>query len=87
MITKLINITASEGLHARPAAKLVKSCSKMDSDIKITYNGNKCNAKSMMAVLRMGIKKGSEIELEVNGGEENSNMNELVTFFDTQINI
>lgn len=87
MIKNIVDITASDGIHARPAATLVKSCSKMDSDIHITHNGNKCSAKSMMAVLRMGIKKGSQIELEVAGGDESQNMQTLMTVFNTQINI
>jgi len=34
----------------------------------------------------MGIKKGSQIELEVAGGDESQNMQTLMTVFNTQIN-
>ncbi len=87
MIREKINITASEGLHARPAAALVKSCSKMDSNIHIKFGEKSCNAKSMMAVLKMGIKKGSLIEIEIDGGDESNNMQTVMNFINREINV
>lgn len=86
MIRESIKITASDGLHARPAATLVKLCSQLNSDIHIIYNGNTCNAKSMMAVLKMGIKKDAQIEFEVSGGEENNNMKIVMETIRSTIN-
>ena len=49
----------NEGIHARPAGILVKAIAKKTSDIKIKKAGDtrEVNAKSIMAVMSLGVKK------------------------------
>ncbi|GAB2662753.1 HPr family phosphocarrier protein [Vibrio panuliri] len=81
-----ITVRAEDGLHARPAAALVKICSKMNSDIRIENGEKSCNAKSMMGVLKLGVKKGTVIRLTVDGGDEDINFTELTSKFDSLVN-
>lgn len=65
------------GLHARPAGELVKLVSTFKSDVSLTVNGKKINAKSILAIMSLGIKNGSEIEIECNGEDEEEAVNKI----------
>ncbi len=61
------------GLHARPASLLVKCANQFQSRIEIrkTHNsGSIVNAKSILHVLTLGVNKGDEIELIIEGDDE-----------------
>ena len=57
-------VTDAQGIHARPAGILVKAIAKKTSDIKIKKAGDtrEVNAKSIMAVMSLGVKKGEDEE-------------------------
>ena len=57
-------VTDAQGIHARPAGILVKAIAKKTSDIKIKKAGDtrEVNAKSIMAVMSLGVKKGNDEE-------------------------
>ncbi len=63
-------ITNQEGLHARPATALVKKANEFDCDIKITYEDETVDLKSIMGVLSLGVNKGSLIVIETTGEDE-----------------
>lgn len=77
MIEKKFVITNETGLHARPAALLVQAAGKFDSEITLQYKEKKVNLKSIMGVLSLGIGKGSEITITIEGGDEELAMKEL----------
>ena len=58
------------GLHARPAKALVNLAKTFDSDIKITHGAKKVNAKSMISVLTLGVKKSGQVLIEISGDDE-----------------
>ncbi|MFK7800111.1 MAG: phosphoenolpyruvate--protein phosphotransferase [Anaerolineae bacterium] len=58
------------GLHARPAKTLVNLAKTFDSTIKISHGKKKVNAKSMISVLTLGVKKLGEISIEIAGDDE-----------------
>lgn len=58
------------GLHARPASELTKVASSFTSDIKIIVGSKEGNAKSIMNIMALGIKKDDEIMIEANGSDE-----------------
>ncbi len=70
MIKQNITIINKLGLHARAASKLVNCASQFESDVFIGRNGNQVNAKSIMGVMMLAASKGVELELEVNGNDE-----------------
>lgn len=71
MIKKKVTIVNDAGLHARPAAALVKVASKFESDFYIHMYGYKVNGKSILGVMTLAAEKGAELELEVDGPDEN----------------
>jgi phosphocarrier protein HPr len=70
MIKQNITIINKLGLHARAASKLVNCASQFESEVFIGRNGNRVNAKSIMGVMMLAASKGVELELEVDGNDE-----------------
>ncbi|RLA11910.1 MAG: HPr family phosphocarrier protein [Gammaproteobacteria bacterium] len=70
MISKKVTIINKLGLHARAASKLVNKANQFESEVFIDKQGNRINAKSIMGVMMLAASKGTEILLEVDGGDE-----------------
>ncbi len=58
------------GLHARPAALLVKTAKQFKSAITITHKGKTVNAKSLVLLLGLGVTKHAEVTLTTEGEDE-----------------
>ncbi|WP_353814397.1 dihydroxyacetone kinase phosphoryl donor subunit DhaM [Agromyces sp. SYSU T00266] len=58
-ISRRVTLTNSDGLHARPAAELVKLASTFSQ--RVTVNG--IDAKSLLAIMALGLVKGDEVEI------------------------
>ena len=65
-----VEIVNKLGLHARASAKLTQLAAKFQSDVQLSRNGRKVNAKSIMGVMMLAAGKGSKIVLEVDGPDE-----------------
>jgi phosphocarrier protein HPr len=78
MISKNVTIINKLGLHARAASKLVNKANQFESDVFIDKQGNRINAKSIMGVMMLAASKGTEILLEVDGGDEEDCMKAVV---------
>ena len=70
MISEKVTIINKLGLHARAASKLVNCASQFESEVYISKQGNRVNAKSIMGVMMLAASKGTELELEVDGSDE-----------------
>lgn len=70
MITENVTVVNKLGLHARAASKLVNCASQFESEVFITRKGNRVNAKSIMGVMMLAASKGAELELEIEGNDE-----------------
>ena len=69
-----IEIINKLGLHARASAKLTQLAAKFESDVQVTRNGRKVNAKSIMGVMMLAAGKGSKITIEIAGPDEEQAM-------------
>ena len=63
-------IANDKGLHARPATLLVSIASKFECDITVTYDGITVDLKSIMNILSLGLKRGSQITIRTDGIDE-----------------
>ena len=70
MKQKVLKIQNPTGLHARPAKVFVNIAKGFESDVNVYYGEKKANAKSMISMLTLGVEKGSEIRIEVEGSDE-----------------
>lgn len=65
------------GLHARPSARLTAMASKFKSEIWITRNTRRVNAKSIMGVMMLAAAKGSMLVIEARGPDEQDALDAL----------
>ena len=70
MIRSTVTISNKLGLHARASAKLTKLAGGFQSDVFISRNERRVNAKSIMGVMMLAAGIGSVVELEVEGADE-----------------
>lgn len=70
MITTKLTVINKLGLHARAAAKLATTCTRFSSNIKISINSKMAEGKSIMSLMLLAAAKGSELELVVEGEDE-----------------
>lgn len=79
MISTEVEIINKLGLHARASTKLTQTASKFASEIWITRNGRRVNAKSIMGVMMLAAAKGSFVTLEASGADEKDAIDGLTT--------
>ena len=76
-----IDVTNKLGLHARASAKLTQLASSYKSDVFISRNGRRVNAKSIMGVMMLAAAKGTTVTLETNGPDEDEALNAISALF------
>ena len=82
MIKATARINNKLGLHARASAKLSKLAGSFRSDVFMSRNGRRVNAKSIMGVMMLAAGIGSDVELETDGEDEAAAMKALVALID-----
>jgi phosphocarrier protein len=70
MIEQDIEIINKLGLHARASAKLTQLAAKFQSEVWMTRNKRRVNAKSIMGVMMLAAGKGAKVTLETEGPDE-----------------
>ena len=70
MQIKEVEIINKLGLHARAAAKITQLSGKFQSEVWLSRNDHKVNAKSIMGVMMLAANKGSKINIETTGPDE-----------------
>lgn len=62
------------GLHARASAKLTQLAGKYQSEVWMSHNGRRVNAKSIMGVMMLAAAKGTRVVIETSGPDEDDAM-------------
>ncbi len=79
MPEKEVKLTNEVGLHARPAAVFSKAAAGFSADVTVAKGGQEANAKSIMAVLKLDVKKGDAVTIATEGDDAEEALEELVT--------
>jgi phosphocarrier protein HPr len=79
MLQREVEIINKLGLHARASAKLTQLAARYQSDVQMSRNGRKVNAKSIMGVMMLAAGKGSKVVIETDGPDENDAMDAIVS--------
>jgi phosphocarrier protein HPr len=64
-----VEIVNKLGLHARASAKLTRLAGEFASEVWLTRNGRRVNAKSIMGVMMLAAGKGSKVLVETEGSD------------------
>ncbi len=82
MIEQEVTIKNRAGLHTRPAATLVKSAAKFQSEFFIIKDGMEINGKSIIGVMTLAAEQGSTLVLRFEGTDEEEAAKEIVGLFE-----
>ncbi len=77
MIQRQVEITNKLGLHARAAAKFVTLASGFESEVHLSLRNHQVNGKSIMGVMMLAAAKGSNLDIMVEGPDEEQAMERL----------
>ena len=69
MAERSVQILNKNGLHARPAAEIVKILARFQSDVTIIRDGTEVNGKSIMGVMMLAAECGSTLTLRAEGSD------------------
>lgn len=81
---KTVTILNEQGLHARPASIFVKTASKFKSNVSIVHGSAVANAKSIINIMSLGLKKGEEIKIVTEGTDETEAMDALTVLVENK---
>ncbi len=70
MVSKVIKVENSSGLHVRPAGILVKVIQPFACNVSLKFNEKEYNAKSILGIMSAGIKAGASVEFVCDGADE-----------------
>jgi len=73
-----VEIVNKLGLHARASAKLTQLAGSYQSEIWLTRNGRRVNAKSIMGVMMLAAGKGAKVGIETDGSDADAALLEIV---------
>lgn len=80
----IVKILNEQGLHARPASIFVKTASKFKSTVSIVHGNEVANAKSIINIMSLGLKKGEEIKIIAEGTDEKEVMEALISLVENK---
>ncbi len=69
---RAVQIVNKNGLHARPAAEIVKTAAKFKSDITMVRDDLEVNGKSIMGVMMLAAECGATLTLRASGPDEDA---------------
>jgi len=70
MLQQEVEIINKLGLHARASAKLTQVAGRFKSNVWVSRNGRRVNAKSIMGVMMLAAARGSTLVVETEGPDE-----------------
>ncbi len=73
-------VTDEQGIHARPAGMFVKEAAACGCNVTISKDGKEVDAKRILGVMGLGVKKGQEIILKTDGDGEEEAIDRLSRF-------
>jgi phosphocarrier protein HPr len=77
MTERTVEIVNKNGLHARPAAEIVKLSSKFKCEITIVRDDLEVNGKSIMGVMMLAAEFGSNILVRADGPDAEQAVNAI----------
>ena len=81
MPKETVDVINALGLHLRASSKLSQLATRYPCEVWLTRNNKRINAKSVLGVTMLAAGKGTEVEIETIGEQENEAMKALVELF------
>ena len=84
MITRVVTVQNPEGLHMRPADKLVRAATSFQCQIELERDGQIADCRSMIGLLTLGAPQGTELTLRAQGPDAPMAIEAISRLFDSQ---
>lgn len=81
MRKKSVPVVNKLGLHARASAKLTQVASQFAAQVFIARGARRVNAKSIMGVMMLAAARGTTVEIETDGADEEAAMAAIEKLF------
>jgi phosphotransferase system HPr (HPr) family protein len=83
VVSQRVVLREEHGLHARPAARIVETCRGFKSKITFCNGCNKADGCSILQLMMLAAKQGSELEIIATGDDELHAIARIAELFDT----
>lgn len=83
VIQKDVLVRNRLGIHARPAALIVRKAAGFQCDIRLRFGEDEVNAKSIMGVMTLAAGKGAELTIVADGKDEEEAVNAIYDLVST----
>ncbi len=67
LVERTATVANRLGLHARPAAELVKVANRFEASLELSKDGTWVNAKSILGVMTLAAEQGSTLTIKGDG--------------------
>lgn len=84
MAERTVTIVNKNGVHARPAAEIVKTAGRFASNVTIVRDDLEVNGKSIMGVMMLAAEHGSQITLRATGPDAEAAVDALAELVATK---
>lgn len=81
MVERVVEVLNRAGIHARPAALIVKVANKYSSQLYMEKDRMKINGKSIMGIITLGAAYKSKITISTEGTDEEEAMEAIEKLF------
>ena len=79
MLQRDVEVVNAHGIHARPAAEIVKLAAKFTSHITLARDGLEVNGKSIMGVMMLAAECGAVVTIKADGADAQAALDALAT--------
>lgn len=83
-LIRTVKVKNDLGLHTRPATVIVKMLQSYKSSVHFTYKKDIINARSIMSILMLALRKNASIQITVEGDDAEETISALVNAFENQ---
>ncbi|MFA9463590.1 MAG: HPr family phosphocarrier protein [Velocimicrobium sp.] len=78
-------ITDEIGIHARPAGLIVKEAKQFNSTMTLICKEKRADLTRLMAIMSLGVRRGDEVIIEIEGSDEAQAAAAMKTFFNENL--
>ena len=80
-VEKILLVENQMGIHARPAAMIVRAANKFEADLFFEKDNEQVNGKSIMGLMMLAAGKGTELKAIASGNDAETALEELSRLF------
>ena len=87
MVQRTVTVTLDDGLHMRPCQQIVQRAAQHPGDVRIRYQNQTADAKSLSDLLGLAAEKGTTLVVEADGHDAEVIADQLESLFSSHFNL